>query len=125
MFVASWAGNSRTEEGNTTYLGMGEGEWRALLNPVVAIWLADLWTVRGRQRPHLAAAGFWLVFAGLALALVGNVLEFGLLGEPFLDESPPGSGSWSLGWAPVLFGAGAILIGLLLLALGSVQRRFA
>ncbi|HET9436725.1 MAG TPA: hypothetical protein VFO64_00870 [Gaiellaceae bacterium] len=122
VFFLSWAGNSQTEEGNASYLGLEEGDWRALLNPVLAVWI--IWLVSARRRAgRVGAIGAWLACVGLGAALVGNVLEFGLLGEPFLAEDPPGSGSWSWGWAPVLVGAPLALAGAVLFAAALVWER--
>ena len=125
VFVLSWAGNSQTEEGNASFLGMEEGDWRAFLNPVFVVWLAGLWALRGAVSGRLAGTGLWLALAGVTALLVGNVLEFGPLGEPFLPESPPGSGSWSPGWAPMLLGAPVALAGLVLVGVGAAQGRLA
>ena len=124
VFVVSWAGNSRTEEGNASYLGLEEGDWRALLNPVFAVWIVWFWRTRERAG-RVGEIGAWLAGAGLVAILVGNLLEFGPLGEPFLPEDPPGSGSWSWGWAPMLVAAPVTLAGAVVLAIAYAWRRVA
>jgi len=124
VFVLSWAGVSRTEEGNASYLGLEEGDWRALLNPVFAVWIAGLVAARD-DVGRVGEVGAWLAVVGLSAMLVGNVLEFGVLGEPLLPESPAGSGSWSWGWAPFLLGVPVALAGALAVAASVAGRTLA
>jgi hypothetical protein len=120
LFVLLWLANGQTEEGNVAYLGLEEGDWRALLNPVLAVWLVTAWAWRMRLR-GLARAGAVVLALGLALALVGNVLEFGFFGEAFLGSGP----SWDGGWIPYLLGTLVAAVGLVLVGATSLTRRVA
>jgi hypothetical protein len=98
LWILSWLGNGQTDEGSRDYLGLVEGDWRALLNLSLVAFAAAVWGVHrrfGRELGRAAALAAAAALLGLAATLVGNVLEFGLDGgETWLDE----------GWALVLIG---------------------
>ena len=74
----SWAFNAQASVGDLrSALGLDQAQWRATLNPALVLVLAALvvWLTRD-PRPAKA-----LLVAGAAMLLVGNVLEYGLVGQ--------------------------------------------
>ena len=109
MWVLSWLANGQTEEGNVTYLGLMEGEWRALLNPGTLLLALGAWYgLRGAAR--------WVTLSGLGILLVGNVVEFALLGEPLWVDG---------GWLIFLLGFLVTLAGTALAVVTTVWRSVA
>ena len=116
LWIVSWLGNSQTDEGNRDYLGLVEGDWRALLNPVLVTFLVAVWAADRRFGHDLGRAGEAAAAAaavGLALALAGNVIEFGLLGGDVWHD---------VGWALVILGAPIALVGLVVLGVLGARR---
>lgn len=108
VWVAAWAISGATDEGNREALGLTEGQARALMNPALAVFLLALRAVHAEQREgarRLSAAGALLTAAGLAVALAGNLVEFGVTGE--------GVSVW--GWAPFVLGILVAAVGLVVL----------
>src|SRR5919199_280025 len=89
VWIISWLLNSQTAEGNRAVLGFTEGNLRAILNLPLLLLLAGL---LGHYRLHAGRAGklgilgFGLTLLGMVLLLVGNVMEFGLAGDPTDDR---------------------------------------
>ncbi len=109
VWVLSWLANGQTEEGNVTYFGLTEGEWRALLNPGTLLLALGAWYgLRGAAR--------WLTLTGLGILLVGNVVEFGLRGEPLWVDG---------GWLIFLLGFLVTLAGTALAVVTTVWRSVA
>jgi hypothetical protein len=116
LWIVSWLGNAGTDEGNKDYAGLVEGDWRALLNLALLASGAAVWGVHRRFGPELgrfASIAATAALVGLAIALVGNVLEFGLDGgEIWLDE----------GWAFVLIGGAIATAALVVLGVLGARR---
>ena len=109
VWILSWLANGQTEEGNVTYLGLTEGEWRALLNPGTVLLALGAWYgLRGAAR--------WVTFTGLGIVLVGNVVEFGVWGDALWVDG---------GWLIFLLGCLVTLAGLALALLSTVWRSVA
>ena len=116
LWILSWVGNAQTDEGNRDYLGLVEGDWRALLNVALLAFGLAVWGVHRRYGHELRRFGSIAVTAallGLAGVLAGNVLEFGLNGgEIWLDE----------GWAVFLVGGGVATVSLVVLGVLAARR---
>jgi hypothetical protein len=109
VWVLSWLANGQTEEGNVTYLGLTEGEWRALLNPGTVLLALGAWYgLRGAAR--------WVTLMGLGIVLAGNVVEFGVWGDALWVDG---------GWLIFLLGCLVTLAGLALALLSTVWRSVA
>ena len=109
VWALSWLANGQTEEGNVTYLGLTEGEWRALLNPGTVLLALGAWYgLRGAAR--------WVTLTGLGIVLVGNVVEFGVRGDALWVDG---------GWLIFLLGCVVTLAGLALALLSTVWRSVA
>jgi hypothetical protein len=116
LWILSWLGNGQTDEGNRDYAGLVEGDWRALLDLSLVAFGAAVWGAWRRFAPELGRFGSIAAVAaliGLAVALAGNVLEFGLDGgEVWLDE----------GWALVLIGGALATASLVVLGVLGARR---
>ena len=109
VWVLSWLANGQTEEGNVTYLGLTEGEWRALLNPGTVLLALGAWY-------GLSGAVRWVTLTGLGIVLAGNVVEFGVWGDALWVDG---------GWLIFLLGCLVTLAGLALALLSTVWRSVA
>jgi hypothetical protein len=106
-----WGFNGQTDAGTLRVLGLGEGEWRAMLNPaLVAVLAAALAWAASRPR----SAGALIVVAGLGAMVAGNLLAFGLTGSP-----TPAS---AIGGPVFVAGAAAAVVGLALVIGRSAAR---
>ncbi len=84
MWTGSWLLNAQTLEGNRAFLGLTEGNYRAMLNPALLgmlFGLVGMYALHARRFGKLGKIGFAMSFLSLAMGLVGNVVEFGLIGE--------------------------------------------
>jgi hypothetical protein len=116
LWILSWLGNAQTDEGSKDYLGLVEGDWRALLNISLLAFWAAVWGVHRRFGAGLGRFGSIAVAValfGLAGVLAGNVLEYGLNGgEIWLDD----------GWAVFLIGAVVATVSLVVLGVLGARR---
>ena len=111
VWVVSWLLNSQTVDGNRTVFGLTEGNYRAILNPTLFLIALGLFGLYQVHKPHLnswGVIGFWITGLSLTAWLVGNILEFGLLGVYWLPD---------IGWpililASITMSAGLVLIGI-------------
>jgi hypothetical protein len=113
VWTASWLLNGQTAEGNRAVLGLTEGNYRALLNPALLFFILGLvatYRRRGARFGRLGLVGLVVAFLGYTLFLVGNVVEFGLIGVPWQPD---------LGWAIVLPSFLVIPLGMLLLGVAA------
>ena len=127
VWLFSWLVNGQTEDGAVAVLGLSERGWRRLLDPGTFFLMFGLLGIRlrtDRSRGLLDAIGFWTAEIGLALALIGNVIEF-WVGE-WLYTDVPGQFEPTdhLGWAVFLVGTAAAILGFLLLGVGLLRRRW-
>jgi hypothetical protein len=102
-------------------LGLEEGRWRALLNPALVLLAGGIWVYYMRLASAAAGLGLLataIVELGLVGMLVGNVLEFGLLGEGFLAEPPD-----LFVPAALVTIAGLLLLGVAIVRTGVVPRQ--
>jgi hypothetical protein len=107
VWTISWLLNSQTAEGNQTALRFTEGHLRAMLNLPLLLLLAGLvglYRLYAGRCGKLGTLGFGLTLLGMALLLAGNVMEFGLLGDPTDDR----------GWVLVVLSFLVIPVGMLL-----------
>jgi hypothetical protein len=108
VWAAAWGFGAQAADGSRLVLGLGEGEWRAVLNPALATTLlAAIVTLPLRARLPARAAASALLLAGLALVLGGNLLEFGLDGA----RQPTANLGWATfiaGWVTTALGAGTL-----------------
>ncbi len=111
-YVFAVYGDSRTEQGTASYLGLEEGDWRVLQNPALAVWFGAAWLAARRLPGRLARTGALLIAAGLAAVIAGNFLEFGLLGEPILGESRGDFASFDAGYVVYVIGTLLVAAGL-------------
>ena len=84
MWTGSWLLNAQTLEGNRAFLGLTEGNYRAMLNPALLgmlFGLVGMYALHAERFGKLGKIGFATSFLGLAMGLVGNLVEFGLIGE--------------------------------------------
>src|SRR5919199_7027849 len=114
VWTISWLLNTQTAEGNRVVISFTEGNLRAMLNLPLLLLLAGL---LGLYRLHagrfgkLGILGFGLTLLGMALLLVGNVMEFGLAGAPTDDR----------GWVVVVLSCLVIPVGMLLFGSGVIR----
>jgi hypothetical protein len=102
LWAISWGFIAQTDGGTVRVLGLAEGAWRALLNPALAIIVAGA-ALTARRQP---TAPSLVLLVGLAAMLVGNIVEFGLLGRatPIAGAGPAiflagaGAAIAALGW---------------------------
>ena len=82
VWAVSIGFSERAADASAPILGLGAGEWRALLSPAVAVvLLGGLATLPARLPAATGKSGASiLILAGLVLVLVGNLGEFGVLG---------------------------------------------
>lgn len=86
LFAVTWEfAGGRTEQGTKDYLGLSEGEWRALLNVALVLLLLAIWPLR-RSAGQPTRLGFQLAALGLVVMLVANLIEFGLWGRGINEE---------------------------------------
>ena len=115
LWLAAWLLSTRTFGYDQRFLGLSEGQYRALLNPALLLLLFALggFYQHGRGcHARLSRLGFLLAAAGLLGLLIGNLLEYGLLGALFLAEigwplavlstMPLGLGLIAIGAAPAV-----------------------
>ena len=101
-------------------LGLEEGRWRALLNPALVLLALGVWVFYVRLGSSAAGLGLLataIVELGLAGMLVGNVLEFGLLGDGFAD-----AGTGIFVPAALATVVGLLLLGVAIVRTGVVPR---
>jgi hypothetical protein len=88
IWTVSWFMVALADDG--TALGLGEGEWRALLNPALVLIAGGAWAfyVRfGGFAAGLGLLGTATVIGALAVMLAANVVEVGLWGEGWSDAA--------------------------------------
>ena len=88
--------------------------------------MAGLLGLRQRSRDgyrSLGFAGFLLAELGLAVALIGNVIEFWVGGWIYVDVPGEFEPTDHLGWAVFLFGVALALLGVAIWAAASFARR--
>ena len=114
VWTISWLLNAQTAEGNRAVLGLTEGNLRAMLNLPVLLLLAGLvglYRLHAGRCGKLGILGFGLTLLGMALLLVGNITEYGLLGDPTDGR----------GWALIGFGFLVIPVGMLLFGIAVIR----
>ncbi len=114
VWTISWLLNSQTAEGNRAVLGFTEGNLRAMLNLPLLLLLAGLvglYRLHAGRCGKLGVLGFGLTLLGMALLLVGNVTEYGLLGDPTDGR----------GWALIGFSFLVIPVGMLLFGIAVIR----
>jgi len=106
-----WGFTGQTDGGTLRVVGLGEGEWRAMLTPsLVAVLVAALaWAASGPR-----SAGALLVVSGLGAMVAGNLLAFGLAGSP--------TPAAAIGGPAFVSGAAAAVVGLALVMGRSAAR---
>lgn len=83
VWVVAWLLESQTADGTQTFLGLTEGNDRAILNPtllLILLGLFGLYQVHKSRGNTLGLIGFWVTGLSLTAWLIGNLLEFGLFG---------------------------------------------
>lgn len=102
LWTVSWLLNVSltNSSGEETRLGFSEGEARALLNPAIVLFAFCVVALRQRFASPVSAQGTLapaLAIAGLALMLLGNLMEFGFVGSSPIESEDPGFFVFTLG----------------------------
>ena len=124
IWLVSWICNGQTEDGAVAFLGLSEWGWRRLLDPATLLLMTGLlgFHVGRRQRyGKLGLVAFATTEFGLAVVLIGNVIEFWIGGLLYMDVPGAFEPSDHVGWAVFLAGLLVVLIGLVLVGVASAR----
>ena len=113
--------------GSTKVLGLAEGAYSRMFTVsllLVTAGLAGLYARQAGRFGRLGAAGFVLAFIGLALIVLGNVIEWWISDLIFADVQPgqfkPGAHA---GWGIFLVGFCVLAVGLVLVGIATIQAK--
>ena len=116
LWIVSWTCNAFTADGTRAVMGLSERGWRTLLNPVLLFFMAGLAGLYVKQAGRMGKAGLIIGEVGLMVTIVGNVVEFWVLG-------PADHRGWHLFLTGlVILGIGSLLFGLAALRAGRLPR---
>ena len=112
---------------STKVLGLTEGAYSRMNTAsllLLAAGLAGLYARQAGRFGRLGVAGFVLAFIGLALMVLGNVIESWISDLMFADVSPgefkPGAHA---GWGSILIGLCVLAVGLVLIGIATIQAK--
>ena len=113
--------------GGSTVLGLTEGAYSRMNTASLLLLTAGFAGLYARQAGRfgrLGVAGFVLAFIGLALMVLGNVIEFWISDLIFADVPPgefkPGAHA---GWGIFLIGLCVLAVGLVLVGIATIQAK--
>ena len=125
IWLVSWLLNGQTADGSVAVLGLSERGWRRLLDPGTLFLMAGLFGFHKRNRQRygkLGFAAFVIIQIGLAVLLVGNVIEFWIGEWLYVDTPGEFKPTDHIGWTVFLLGHLIGLVGLLLLGVAWLRR---
>ena len=111
----------------TKVLGLTEGAYSRINTAsllLLTAGLAGLYARQAGRSGRLGVAGFVLAFMGLALMVLGNVIEWWISDLIFADvplgEFKPGAHA---GWGSILIGLCVLAVGLVLIGIATIQAK--